>query len=163
MAFVLEDGTGIEDANALVSVAELTTYLTDRNDTTVYTDEQKQAAIISASVDYIDTFFTFKGTKLNADQGMQIPTDCVPLNSTVKRAALQAANLSLVGRLFVDPTSIESRAVTGESKKVASLSKSVDYAENATYTTKYPTTAIDRLLSPYVTYNSSGLGSLVSA
>ena len=159
MAFILEDGTGITGANALVSVAELTDYLTDRNDTTVYTDEQKQAAIIESSVDYIDTYFKIKGTPLTETQGMQIPTDEVGLVAKIKQAAYRGAQLSLIGRLFVDPSSIQSQAVTGTSSKVASLSKSVEYADTNTYTTKYPTNSIDMLMKPYVD-NGGGMGEL---
>ena len=162
MAFTIETGTGVEYANAFVSVAELDEYADDRaKDISSFSDAQKQAAIISASTDYINTFFTFPGVALEDDQGMQIPTDEVALNADIKRACCMSALLSLGGRLFVDPTDIQTKLVTSESSKIGSLSDSTTYNEDgAGYTTKYPTTAIDMILNKY-TVSAAGLGQLV--
>ena len=146
---ILEDGTGIEDANALITVAEFDAYMSDRALTNDYTTEQKESAIIVSSVDYIDTFFTFLGTRLEPDQGMQLPTTVVTITAAIKRACANAAYLHLIGRLFVNPTTVLQVAVTSESKSVGSLSKSQTFSENIRYTNKYPTTAIDMILNNY--------------
>lgn len=160
MAFTIEDGTGITGANAFVSVAELNEYMTDRGeDVYANINSEKQAAIIKASQDYIDTFFTFKGDSLTTTQGMQIPTDEVGLVDDIKRACCMSAILELKGRLFVLPTDIVRQVVVEEESKVGSLSDKVVYTEDGSgYTTKYPTTAIDRILNKYT--NSSGSGGL---
>ena len=162
MAFVIEDGTGITDANAFVSVAELEEFMTDRGED-IYAyplASEKQTAIIKASQDYIDTFFKFAGTALTTTQGMQIPTDEVGLVSDIKRACCMSAILSLKGRLFVDPESVQSQMVIEEESKVGSLSDKTVYSDDGgSYTTKYPTTAIDTILNKYT--NSGGLGGLV--
>lgn len=161
MAFVIEDGTGIDDANALVSVAELDEYLTDRNESTTQTNAEKQAAIITASQDFIDTFYTFNGAMLTTTQGMQIPTDETPLNADIKRAALMATSLDLKDRLFVDVSTFNSRNVIEEESKVGSLMDKVVYNEgDPGYSTTYPTDAIDKILNKY-TGNSGSLGRLV--
>lgn len=54
MAFVVEDGTGLSNSNAYISLAQANEYFTDRLRTEwVGTDQKKQAAIIAAS-DYVD-------------------------------------------------------------------------------------------------------------
>lgn len=162
MAFTLEDGTGVTGANAFVSVGELNEFMVDRGeDVYANIDSEKQAAIITASQDYIDTFFTFKGTSLTDTQGMQIPTDCVGLIADIKRACCMSAVLDLKSRLFVDPTDIAQKNVIEEESKVGSLMDKVVYSdEGGSYTTKYPTTAIDRILNKYTT-GGSGLGGIV--
>ena len=159
--FILEDGTGVTDANALISVAELNTYMSDRGeDIYANIDSEKQAAIIIASQDYIDTYFTFTGTSLTTTQGMQIPTDEVEVFADIKRACAMASVLHLKSRLFVTPTDVTQRVVIEEESKVGSLSDKTVYQEDgASYTTKYPTTTIDRILSKYSI--GSGLGGLV--
>lgn len=158
MAFVLEDGTGVTDANALVSVAELDAYLTDRNIASYdYIATEKQAAIIIASTDKINTFYQFKGYPLSETQGMQIPTDEVSLNAQIKRAACEAAYLHLIGRLFVSPAdNISTGRVKRQMDKLDVLETEVEYHENSGYTSSYPTPGIDRLLHPYVI--AGGLG-----
>lgn len=146
---IVETGTGITDANALITVAEFDAYMSDRALTNDYTTEQKESAIIVSSVDYIDTFFTFLGTRLEPEQGMQLPTNIVSITAAIKRACANAAYLHLIGRLFVNPTTVLQVAVTSESKSVGSLSKSQTFSENIRYTNKYPTTAIDKILNSY--------------
>jgi len=69
MGFIIEDGSGVADANAYVSEAFVLSYLTDRNRQTESswdsaTSAVKQAAIIAAT-DYIENTFglRFKGSK----------------------------------------------------------------------------------------------------
>lgn len=161
MAFTLETGAGVTGANALISVAELDEYMNDRGlDIYANIDSEKQAAIIKSSQDYIDTYFTIRGTSLTTTQGMQIPTDEVGLFSDIKRACAMGAVLHLEGRLFVKSTDVTQRVIIEEESKVGSLSDKTVYQENgAGYTTKYPTTSIDRIMNKYSI--GSGLGGLV--
>lgn len=161
MAFIVEDGTGVVDANALISVSDFDDYLLDRNEPNTFTVEEKQAAIVSASVDFIDTFFTFAGTAINPLQGLQLPTDDVPMTTKIVRAACMAALLDTKGRLFVNPTDLQQKAVIETEEKLDVLSEKVVYSsDGGGYTTKYPTTAIDRLLKPYLVSGGS-MGNLV--
>lgn len=152
MAFIVEDGTGVTDANALITVAEFDAFGASRGlESFTYLESQKQAAIVIASVDYINTYFTFKGTALKTTQGLQIPTDEVTLVRNIKLACYQAALLHLKGRLFVDSASIESSGqVKSSRRKLGDLETEVEYQENTSYVTKYPTSSLDRLLRPYV-------------
>lgn len=156
---IVEDGTGVTGANALISVAEFNQFATDRNiDPTDYDTEQIEGSIVTASVDYIDTYFTFKGDALTTTQGMQIPTDEVGVESKIKLACYQAALLNLKGRLFVDPTELELNGqVILERDKLGVLETEKEYKEGGNYTYKFPTVSVDRLLQPFTT-NSGGLG-----
>lgn len=153
MALILEDGTGVTNANAYISLVEFKAFASARFiDLDDYEADQINGAIVTASVDFISVNYDFKGDPLTTTQGMTLPTDEVGINKDVKNATYQAALLSLKGRLFVDTTEINiNGAVSAESKSVGSLSKSVEYAENGRkYTNKYPTTNIDNILSSYV-------------
>lgn len=81
MALVLEDGSGIATANALISLAAFNTWLTDYGNTATGTDDQKNAAIIRASL-WLSTYPNWNGamTYGRGEQGLAIPrtgmTDC---------------------------------------------------------------------------------------
>lgn len=117
-------------------------------------DAELDAAIMLAT-DFIEANYTFRGEPVGTDQ--QVPTDKVTV-ADVERAAYEATRLQLLGRLTVDPSTLTTAAITGESKQVGSLSTSTSYADRATYTTTYPTTSIDKLLRGLVV--SQGLGSV---
>ena len=119
MSLIIEDGTGITDANAYISLAEFKAYATARFvDIDDYEDDQINGAIVIASVDFISVNYDFKGTKLVDTQGMTLPTDEVEITSNIKNATYQAALLSLKGRLFVDTTEINiNGAISAESQR----------------------------------------------
>ena len=108
MAFVAEDGTGLETANALTDVAFADDYFTDRNiaawtGTTVV----KQAALIKAT-DYIETRFgsLFYGDKKSTTQALSHPranTTTGEFPVALKRAVCEYAVRSLTATLLPDP------------------------------------------------------------
>jgi len=157
---IVEDGTGVTGANALITVAEFTQFALDRStDITSYSNEQIEGGIVVSSVDYIDSYFLFKGDSITTTQGMQLPTDQVTINSKIKLACYQAALLSLKGRLFVDPLDLEvSGQVTLERDKLDVLETEKEFKEGGNYVTKFPTSQTDKLLQPYTV--SNGLGTV---
>ncbi len=74
MAFTIEDGTGIVDANAYISLAEFDTWFGDRNDTDTLalTDAVKQAAIITAT-SYVNSRYEFLGERSTSTQELEWP------------------------------------------------------------------------------------------
>lgn len=73
--FIIEDGTGIANANGYVSVAFVDTYALDRGFTAwTGADAVKEAAIVRAT-DHIDRVYgaRFKGIKSTDAQGLQWP------------------------------------------------------------------------------------------
>lgn len=91
MAFTVEDGTGLADANALAAIADVAAYLDDRGMTAfgLRTDAQKQAAVIQAT-DYLSAGFEWVGIKLDDDQALAIPTDEVEAGEDLPLAVLAA-------------------------------------------------------------------------
>lgn len=151
---IVEDNTGVTGANSYLSLSDFQQFADEEGfPYPTYTPAQQGSALVIASRRYVDSF-SFAGAPVNADQGLKLPTDKVTLNRDIKYAVYLAACLHLQGRLFVAPTDIQARAVTGESKAVGSLSKSTQYAQSMTYTNKYPTTAIDALVAKHATVNA---------
>ena len=76
MAFTLEDGSGVFEANAYIAVAYGDTYHADRGNSawTDFTTAEKQAGIIRAS-EYADKRFgkRFVGLRKTKDQGLEWP------------------------------------------------------------------------------------------
>lgn len=126
MAFTVEDGSGVEGANAYIAVAIADEYHTDRANTGWTGDDAvKQAAIIRAT-DYIDKRFgdRFIGYRESKSQGLQWPRldatdrsgysiDDVPkqLEQACAEYALRALSLA---QLAPDPAlSFTTRDTTG--------------------------------------------------
>lgn len=79
MAFIVEDGTGLANSNAYVSIAEFQEYWLSRGiDMSQYLELQKQSAIVLSS-DHVDIFFGPKliGYKSTGEQAMAFPRHCL--------------------------------------------------------------------------------------
>lgn len=73
MALVVEDGTGLAAADALVSLADFQAYATDQGwDLTSHTNELQENAIRRGSR-FISDAYPYKGTKLSRDQAFTWP------------------------------------------------------------------------------------------
>ncbi|MGB1297280.1 MAG: DnaT-like ssDNA-binding protein [Psychrobium sp.] len=143
--------------DSYISLSDFKQWALDRaHDVSTYTDEVIEAGIRIASIDFIDTRYTFVGSKVDANQPMGLPTSDVDI-ADIANATAQAVWLHLQGRLFVDATTISASGnVKSESKSLGALSKSVTYGDFA-YTNTFPTDRIDAFLRPYVVTVGSGL------
>lgn len=117
MAFTVETGAGLANANAYVSVQEFIDFFTDRGDAVADTDSDLiQAAIIRAT-DYIDKRFgpVFKGEKEDEENGLEwprlnavyksgdvIPSDVIPV--LLKKATYEYAKIAISMALLPVPT-----------------------------------------------------------
>ena len=123
MTLVVEDDTGLENANSYVDVDFVDAYFTERgNAAWTGSDAVKEAAIIRA-MDYVETRWTFLGIPEfpETPQALQWPRlyvfnektmtyyDGVPLN--LKRAVAEYALRALAGELAPDPTTTETGQV----------------------------------------------------
>lgn len=116
MAFVVEDGTGLPDANSYAEVAYADEYFLERG-ITAWTgeDEAKQGWLIQAT-DYIEQVYgaRFVGERMTAEQalswprryaiardGTQLANNIVPLS--LVRACCQYALRAISGPLMPDP------------------------------------------------------------
>lgn len=118
MAFVVEDGTGLADANAYASVESVDDYHSDRGNTKwTGADAAKEAAIIRAT-DYLDQRFgnLFRGSKGTDAQALEWPRydarsdngyyyEGVPVN-LAKAVAEYALRALLSNVLAPDPSAL---------------------------------------------------------
>jgi len=140
MAFVVEDGTGLSNANSLASVSDYDTYYTDRGNSDALSVDNKEAILVQAS-DYLRTMYDWDSTPLNSTQSLPFPRSDYGLPEQIKEAtiilALKASEKSLI--------SDEERRVVKE--KVSSLE--VTYDQNDTQVgMRY--TAVEALVRPYL-------------
>lgn len=149
MANVVEDGTGLNNANAYISVAFADSYFLERNNLTwLGTTAEKEAFIVRAT-DYIELVFGYRfiGTKFLTTQALQHPRVAddgtslgVPLN--LKKACAEYALISKASALLLTPTVDDSGLVVSEiSKEVAGIKKAIKYDtdKSAIQIKSYPT------------------------
>lgn len=161
MAIIVEDGTGLADAQAYIDEAYFTAYLTERNilDPS-WTNVKIEGAIVAAAQDWIDGEHDFAGDQLTETQALKFPRDeWAGVPEDIKKANAQAAHLQIKGLLLVDPSAFSVFGqVTSESKSVDTLSKSTSYESGTSqaYGRIIPK-QLNNLLKPYLAI-SGGLG-----
>lgn len=112
MAFIVEDGTGVANANSYIDVAWADTYFTDRGNTdwTDASTSAKQVALIRAT-DYIDVTYVFIGIKASSEQGLEWPRsyaidiygeELTGIPTILKKAVAETAVRALAGELIED-------------------------------------------------------------
>lgn len=161
MAFTVEDGTGVVDANSYIAEAEFRSYHADRGvDVTTLTQAQVEQSCVRAT-DYIDKRFgrRFRGWRESKSQGLEWPRidaidndgyllDLLPkqLRHATAEYALRAHYL---GQLAPDPAlQVPTRDTTGsgttesagqvrsKTEKVGPIEESTQYADTASSGTR---------------------------
>jgi hypothetical protein len=156
MAFVVEDGTGLANADSYVSVADADTYVgehlraanADRVAWLAASNANKEIALRQAT-DWLDVTFRerWKGRRINEtmslawprfgatdEDGYTLDSDAVP--QVVKDACAEMAARGVGEDLFVDNAS-PSGAVKRTKDKVGPLETEVEYAGAATQGVEY--------------------------
>ncbi len=82
MAIIVEDGTGVANANSYVSEADLITYAAARGVTILPANTEE---FLIRAMDYIESR-SFKGLKLRQDQELQWPRTDVVIDSFLNRS-----------------------------------------------------------------------------
>jgi hypothetical protein len=115
-----------------------------------FSDSAIVAAIVVSGLDYITPTFTFKGTKINEEQPLPLPTDQVTI-ANIESGAAQAAWQQLSGRLFVsmDEQNVKGNVIEEESK-IDVLEELTKYQPGTALASKFSTTLIRSLLKPYI-------------
>lgn len=162
MAFTVEDETGLEDANAYISLAEFKAYWDDRGyDYSSITDENIQIAIIKAT-DYIENRYRkrFRGTREFTAQALSFPRLRLydedgrlveGLPTRLKNATAEYAKRAITAELAPDPT-IDDRGqkVTRFREKVGPIEEETQYSEAGGIAIYRPYPAADALLQEYI-------------
>lgn len=148
MTLIVEDSTGLPDAESYLSVIDADTYWVKRNYQiwATFSQSQKEAALRQAT-SYIDGTYSFKGIILNISQALSWPRQDVfdyegrPLTGIpqkLKDACAELALKTISAPLLEDVT----RDATVKRQKVGTLE--VEYFEGAFLSKSYP--YIDLLL-----------------
>lgn len=164
MTFIVEDGTGVADANSYTDVAFADAYFTDRANTTwsTATTSDKEIALIKAT-DYMElrfrdrwkgnlapeaTTLSFPRQYFYDRKGQQIDftADGIPID--IQKATAEYALRALSSSLLPDPTVSESgQAIKRTFDKVGPIETEIEYEGGASrpdLIRPYPTA--DRLL-----------------
>jgi hypothetical protein len=80
LTLVVEDGTGLPDANSYISLADANTYLAASiyNDPWFASDDTKQTTLLIAAARDIEHQYWFKGYQTNYGQRLQFPRTLCP-------------------------------------------------------------------------------------
>lgn len=117
MAFTVEDGTGVANANSYAAVADADAYFADRGNavwSAISTDAEKEQALVKAT-DYIETMYArrFVGEMAEIDQALSWPREdavdrlnreytATEIPEDLKRAAYEYAVRASQGDLIRD-------------------------------------------------------------
>jgi hypothetical protein len=153
MANVVEDGTGLNNANAYIDVAFADSYFTDRNDAAWSGTNVEKEAFILRATDYIELVFgsRFLGVKFSDTQALSFPRlaadnqTAEPIPLSLKKACAEYAKIAKTAALIVNPALPTDGLVTTEiSKEVAGIKKTVKYDVNQSpiISRPYPTADI---------------------
>jgi len=155
MALVVEDGTGLANADSYLSEADATSYITTRLRATnadrvaweAATSTEAEVALRAATV-WLDTTFRerWKGVRINEtmslawprynvtdEDGYALDTDAVP--QVVKNACAEMAARAISEDLFTDETT--PGAIKRTMDKVGPLETEVEYAGSASQQKAY--------------------------
>ena len=159
MAFVVEDGTGLENANSYISIDEFKDYWTDRNvDYSTKTDTEIQASLIKAT-QYIDNNYVFIGYKNNYNQGLEFPRYnaldrngylVVDIPKCLKYAICEASAINING---ADLFASSEDGITEKTENVGPVETTYKYKNKSTGMIVYQ--VITRLLKPILKSNIS--------
>jgi len=156
VAFVVEDGTGLGDANSYASYAGYVAYWTDRGAAPTEDQADVEAALVRAT-DYFAVRFRWRGEKATLEQALDWPRLCVytlegmPIEGVpveVVKATYEYAKRALAGELAPDPTvSASGVALTATRRKVGPIETEDTFSgASATSSTFKPFPAADRLV-----------------
>lgn len=104
MALVVEDGTGLPNAEAYVSVADADAYHTAMGNTSwANANMAAKEAALRRATQYLDARYAFAGSPLTEVQALAWPRDAAtwPVRS-LETATYEAALRALTGALYVD-------------------------------------------------------------
>lgn len=142
MALIVEDGTGLADAESHASVADIEAYLEARGITAfsaIATEEEKEQHARKAT-DYLEQMYgsSFKGSRAVEGQALSFPRTDVYLHGSllgsdvvptiIVAATAELAERSRAGVLLPDVTA-DSGTVVETSSKVGPIEETIKYAE----------------------------------
>lgn len=148
MAFIVEDGTVVANANSFCTVQFADDYFADRGVAAwAGTNEFKEQRLVQAT-DYISMRFRFRGAPVEAEQALPFPrTARGPLPAVLLKATCEYALRAITAPLAPDPTVDTSGGKVLEKKeKVGPIEESYKYSESGSASLLQAYPAADMLL-----------------
>lgn len=168
MAFVVEDGSGLEDSNSYASVEDFKLYWDDRGyDYTEFAPDALIEEALVRATDYIETNYglSFKGIQLTSAQALSWPRSYVydrrgclieGIPVKLKQATFQYAKRALTADLQPDPeVDSTGQLVLEKEEEVGPLKERTKYSESGLVFITKPFPAADTLLQEF-TNSSNG-------
>jgi hypothetical protein len=167
MPLVVEDGTGLPDANSYASYADWLAHWADRGTAPAGDQTAVEQALVRAA-DFLDIRYRWRGAKLTAAQGLEWPrayayrgdpafdAGCAPIEGVpaeVVRANIELAGRALAGELAPDPVvSATGQTVVATRRKVGPLETedSFNGGGSSAWVKRFP--AVDKLLRDVVVH-----------
>ncbi len=126
--FIVEDGTGLPNANSFVDVAFADSYFLVRNPQWANLCRSKKETFLVLATDYINLRYCYKYDKLKEDQSLQFPRTQIGFPFGVKTACCEYAMLQAISPLLVNNTLDESGyAITEKTETVGPITETVKY------------------------------------
>lgn len=150
MAFTVETGTGSPSSNSYASVADAQTHFTDRGLTALAakTTAELQAALIAAT-DYIDSKFSFSGSRVSATQALSWPRsgssdgeEGIDIADNTIPAAIRRATIVLAGKYLEGTTLLEDLDRGGGVSSVKVGPVAISYSPDADPSTVFGITGL---------------------
>lgn len=134
MALVVEDGTGLPDANAYASLAYVDAYFTLRgNETWTFASEDERTVAIIQATDYIDNRWgsLLASVRTTEEQALEFPRKkWEGMPDTLLKATSEYALRALISPLAPDPEYDESGRTVSETKeKVGPIEEQKKYLD----------------------------------
>jgi hypothetical protein len=163
MSLIVEDGTGIEDADSYMSVAEADTYHTAHSQSTDWSDatEAVKEKSLRLATQYLDTVYhtRWKATRTHEAQALDWPRalvddrdgyaiDSDEIPQKLKDAEAELALLAITETNGLSPNVDTPGDIKKTSVKVGPITESIEYAGSASQYKKF--SLVDRLLVDYL-------------
>jgi len=146
MPLIIEDGTGVVDANSYVTTDEFKTYALARG-ITVPSDAEIDVALLKA-IDYLEIKPCYAGYKINEEQSLAFPRDAftgIPKNLKIAQIRLAIAVLEGVDLLPI---------ISGNSSDYVIREKvgpiETEYASGSQFSGQATFIAVDALLAALI-------------
>lgn len=153
-AFIAEDGTGLETATSLISVAFADDYFALRGNSiwAALSATEKEKHLVLAT-DYVEYRYSgrFISSRLYPDtQALSFPRDLVvEFPTPVKKAVCEYAILSVNGTLLSEPLLIDGQMIKRKRERLIQFEEEVHYEINRAGAF-IPHPIPDALIAPYV-------------
>lgn len=151
MALVIEDGSGVADAEAYISVADADAYFTARGGAAwAALDTAGKEQALRRSTDYLEAAYAWRGERATSTQALSWPRACVVVDgfliaSTIVPLAIQRANAELAVRASAGDLAAD-QAAQVKQETVGPIT--VVYADGARQGVRYA--LVDALVAAYV-------------